>query len=212
LLSNKIVVFLLLVVFSGCSYRALKGYERAGPGTAFEPVSWFITSQDHMLLTTSMDVMKHHFSGLIVVKPVESGYRTVFMTETGIKIFDMEFIQGKPVQVYYMMEAMNKKVLVQTLQHDMALALMQLNRSELKFYIKDKEGRIIMTKENGRKNYFAFPNSCTKPSGGIQASGMSRKAFVNYYTPDGLQLDSLFISHYHMKLRIKMKTIHDAAK
>ncbi len=203
----------MLMVTQGCSYRGLKGYERMDTGNHFVPVSWFSQGKDHMLLTTSIDVMKRHFSGIMVVKPQDpSGYRVVFMTEMGMKIFDMEFTQGMPVKVHYMMEAMNKKALVQTLEHDIALALMQINRSEEYYYENGSAGRMLMTKENGRNNYFLFPDSCVKPSGGLQKGNMSRKSFVKYYTTDDRQLDSLLISHYHMKLRIKMKTIGDASK
>ena len=107
---------LLLIIFfclNGCSFGLLEGYQKTEQ-VSIAPVSWFKTDSDHLLMNTTIDVMKNHFSGLMVIKSLtDGGYRVVFITEVGLKIFDMEFVPGETVKVHYFMDALNKKILDQ---------------------------------------------------------------------------------------------------
>ena len=83
------------LMYSGCSFGLLEGYQKTEQ-VSIAPVSWFKTDSDHLLMNTTIDVMKNHFSGLMVIKSLTNGgYRVVFITEVGLKIFDMEFVPGK---------------------------------------------------------------------------------------------------------------------
>ncbi len=107
------LLLIILFCLNGCSFGLLEGYQKTEQ-VSMAPVSWFKTDSDHLLMNTTIDVMKNHFSGLMVIKTLTNGgYRVVFITEVGLKIFDMEFVPGETVKVYYLMDALNKKILGQ---------------------------------------------------------------------------------------------------
>jgi hypothetical protein len=166
-------LLLLGLILTACTHRMLEGNNTV-PATGQKPVSWFRTDSDHLLMRTQIDMMKKHFSGLMVIKALpDEGYRLIFLTEVGLKIFDMEFSSGKLVQVHYMLDAMNKKVIVKTLSGDLGMMLM--------------------------------------PVDPVQMSRSTRKVRVDYYSGNGIRLDSVNISHYHVKLKIRLSQITENA-
>ncbi len=211
---RKGIIFLWLPMFllslNGCSFGLLKGYDTsARPSIA--PVSWFKTDSDHLLMNTTIDVMKNHFSGLMVIKSQpEERFRVVFITETGLKIFDMEFVPGMPVKVYYFMEALNKKILVRTLSADLKLLLVLPEEDKKKTVYESVSGlKMIKYKDKGVRTYYEFSPLTGKPVKAFQTSGISRKVRIDYYSNEGVKIDSAKIVHYHVNLRIGMHLINE---
>ena len=209
---NQIGLPLLMFIlcFSGCSYGLLEGYQNT-ENVSVTPVSWFKTDSDHILMNTTIDVMKNHFSGLMVIKSLSNdGFRVVFMTEVGLKIFDMEFVPGKPEQVYYFMDALNKKKLVKTLTADLKLLLIQPQGHEnLLLYDSPSGQKMARYKHKRKRDYYAISAVTGKAVQAYQVSWISKKARVDYYSRDGMKLDSVNIVHYHVNLRIGMHLINE---
>jgi hypothetical protein len=162
-------------------------------------------------MNTTIDVMKNHFSGLMVIKSLTNGgYRVVFITEVGLKIFDMEFVSGKPVQVYYFMDALNKRILIRTLSADLRLLLIQLKEDEKPvLYVSPSGQKMARYKHKRKRDYYEISAVTGKPVQAYQVSGTSKKARIDYYSRDGLQIDSVNIVHYHVNLRIGMHLIKE---
>jgi hypothetical protein len=203
---------LVLLVFclSGCSFSLLEGYQKSGE-VSVTPVSWFKTDSDHILMNTNIDVMKKHFSGLMVIKSLgNDGYRVVFITEVGLKIFDMEFAPGEPVKVHYFMDALNKKVFIRTLSADLMLLLIQPQEGVKHVLYEGPSGQKMVSYKNKRKrDYYVVSAVTGKPVQAYQVSGSSRKARIDYYSSGGMQIDSVNIVHYHVSLRIGMHLINE---
>jgi len=202
---------ILLLYLNSCSYGLLEGYRKTEQQVSITPVSWFKTDSDHQLMSTTIDVMKNHFTGLMVIKSLTNGgYRVVFLTEVGLKIFDMEFVSGKPVQVYYFMDALNKDILVKTLSADLKLLLIQPQNDEKPVvYDSPSEMRMFKYKHQQKRNYYEVSASTGKPVKAYHVSGTSKKARIDYYSKDGVQIDSVNIVHYHVNLRIGMHLINE---
>lgn len=65
-----------------------------------------------------MDLMKKHFSGLLLVKRMgEQSYRTVFTTHFGLRVFDFEFT-GDSLVVHYCMEPLYKEKVIALFRND----------------------------------------------------------------------------------------------
>jgi hypothetical protein len=203
-------LLLISICFSGCSFGLLKGYSKTDR-VSIVPVSWFKTDSDHVLMNTTIDVMKNHFSGLMVIKSLTTGgYRVVFITEVGLKIFDMEFVPGEPVKVYYFMDALNKKILVKTLSADLKLLLIQSQMDKKPVIYEGSGGQKMARYTHKRKrDYYVISAVTGKPVQAYQVSGTSKKAGIDYYSRDGIQIDSVNIIHYHVDLRIGMHLIHE---
>lgn len=203
---------LLIIIFclNGCSFGLLEGYQKTEQ-VSMAPVSWFKTDSDHLLMNTTIDVMKNHFSGVMVIKTLTNGgYRVVFITEVGLKIFDMEFVPGKPVQVYYFMDALNKKILIKTLSADLKLLLIQPQEDEKPVLYNSPSGqKMARYKHKRKRDYYEISALTGKPVQAYQVTGTSKKARIDYYSGDGMQIDSVTITHYHVNLRIGMHLINE---
>ena len=206
-------LLICMFCFSGCSFGLLEGYQKSGQ-VSVTPVSWFKTDSDHLLMNTTIDIMKNHFSGLMVIKSLTNGgYRVVFITEVGLKIFDMEFVPGETVKVHYFMDALNKKILIRTLSADLKLLLFQPQQNEKPVLYNGSPGRIMARYNHKRKrDYYEIVALTGKPVQAYQVSGTSKKARIDYYSRDGIQIDSVNIVHYHVKLRIGMHLINENPK
>ncbi len=205
-LSLAIVLFCL----QGCSFGLLEGYRKTEQ-VSITPVSWFKTDTGHLLMNTTIDVLKNHFSGLMVIKSqAGGGYRVVFITEVGLKIFDMEFIPGEKDNVHYIMDAMNKKVLVKTLSADLKLLLIQPQDDEKPVVYENPAGlKMAKYSHNRKRNYYEISSLTGKPVQAYQVSGTSKKVRIDYHSADGEQIDSVAIVHNRVNLRIDMHLIHE---
>ncbi|WP_198673981.1 hypothetical protein [Chitinophaga alhagiae] len=133
---------LCLLASCGSAYRHLQGTEENAECLApFRPR--FDTT---VLYNTQVDVLQHHFSGLLLFKPMENGsMRVVFLTETGVKFFDFEFGENGSFTKHYVLPKMDKKAVVKTLRKDFEMILMR----------QPHAGGTALT--DGQYRYTAFP-------------------------------------------------------
>lgn len=201
---------ILALIMNSCTFGLLEGYRKTEQ-VSITPVSWFKTDADHLLMNSTIDVMKNHFSGLMVIKSLpDSSYRVVFLTEVGLKIFDMEFVPGEAVKVHYFMDALNKKILITTLSADLKLLLIQLEEDGKTIeYDSSSSKKMIRYKYKCTRDYYEIAALTGKPARAYRVSGISKKARVDYYSSDGVQIDSVNIVHYHLDLRIGMHLINE---
>jgi len=150
----------------------------------------------------------------MVIKSLSNGgFRVVFLTEVGLKIFDMEFVPGKPVEVYYFMDALDKKILVKTLSADLKLMLIQPHEKGKLLFYDGASGNIMARYRHKRKrDYYEISAVTGKPVKAYQVSVTSKKARVEYYSTGGMQIDSVNIVHYNVNLRIGMHLINENPK
>jgi hypothetical protein len=102
---------------------------------------------------------KKNLTGLAMIKKMKetNSFRMVFMSETGLKYFDFEFINNDSFQQHYVMEALNRKGLIRTLTTDLGLLISSKGKGKvLKCYHSENpsEGLIIKEKHRGRNHYY----------------------------------------------------------
>jgi hypothetical protein len=218
LVSNKLPLLLLLMLLlhllNGCSVSMFNGYHRNGADAGFTPVSWFQSDTGYYLFNTNIDLIKNHFSGLMVIKPMTGGiYRVVFMTEVGLKIFDMEYFPDKPVRVHYIMDAMNRKALVNVLSNDISLMLMNRFAGVKPDLLNKKtSGDLVFRfRDKGRKYYYHVAENDGKPYKVLQTGRIVNKVNVNFYGSAASGIDSVIISHYNLRLSLGLYRINKEA-
>lgn len=175
-------------------------------------VFWFRDDAAYMLFTASLDIRKNHFSGLMVFNPMpEDGYRMIFLTEFGLKVFDMEFAQETGFMVHYIMPAMDRKTLVKLLQNDLGLLPAYPVQIQSTRPMRDRRTDVpVFQAKAGREKYDCFIREDTgKLERIIQSSRLFRKVQVDYFSTGGNRLDSVSIKHLHMKLNIKLTQIDE---
>ncbi len=110
----------------------------------------------------TIDVLKNHFSGLVIVKQTDSTTQhIVFITELGLKMFDFE-VKGPDINSVYVFEPMNKPNLIGALKRNFKNMLLLdsygrnsqacTNKKNQNIYGlgRDKESRYFTTFEGGK--------------------------------------------------------------
>lgn len=121
-LVNKISILLVVLIALSCSnkeYRPLTAIEKK------EISGVFSEEFDKQLYQTTMKVFNKELTGVTLIKHTQTSHRVVFMSELGVKYFDIEvpFSADEDPKVHYMMSLLDRKLLVNMLLNDFDLLL-----------------------------------------------------------------------------------------
>lgn len=138
-------------------------------------------------------------------------YRILFITEMGIKIFDMEFFRGNDFKVHYCIEDLNRKAIINTLGNDLSLMLFNISEEgKIKIMQDKKEGRLIIkSKDRFGTRYCILNNQTHKVEELIKTGTFSNKVSIKF--SGKAEPESILISHYNLKLKIQLTRLHELA-
>ncbi len=131
------VFFVLIMIISGtsCSHS---GYKKLEDSDEFSISSIYIFGEGFSLAKyrTNFSFYGRNISGITLIKKLDNSYRVVSMSELGMKYFDFEFPfdENKSEIIHYIMEPMNKKLLVKMLVRDIGMLfyLPEVNSSKVR--------------------------------------------------------------------------------
>jgi hypothetical protein len=146
-----------------------------------------------------------------MVKPLGGSYRILFITETGIKIFDMEFFKRDEFKVHYCLEEINRKSIINTLGNDLSLMLYNIaENGNVKMMQEKKEGRLIIrSKDRNGTRYCTINEKTGKVDELIRTGILANKVNIRFLSNTGVEPDSIKITHYNLKLKINLTRIHE---
>jgi len=200
-------------LFSGCSRSVYKKYETPPllPADAVDSYSWFRQDTGRYLFQSSIDIYQNTFTGLLFVKPLEKSRRILFITETGLKIFDMEFFRTADPVVHYCIDAINRKPVIKTLGKDLSLMLFNIAENDELIMVHEKgsEKNFIRSKDKNGTRFCSISGKTGKVEELISRGGLSDKLNIKFFSERGLQPDSIEISHYNMKLKIHLVRLNE---
>ena len=191
-------------------FNNLQPSELTLPGDK-DSYSWFRHDAGRYLFQSTIDIYKNNFTGLLFVKPVGESFRILFITELGIKIFDMEFFRNSDFKVHYCIEDLNRKAIISTLGNDLSLMLFSIAEDgNMKMMQEKKEGRLIIkSKDRNGTRYCTLDEQTNKVEELIKTGTFSNK--VNIKFSGTAEPDSILISHYNLKLKIQLTRLHELA-
>ena len=203
-----------MLLLSGCSASLVNRLQRLPESRSAvnELIPWFQGDHNPILYKTTIDIYQHHFSGLMVIKPVsEESHRVVFITETGIKIFDMEFFRTGDFRVHYCLEAMNRKPVIKALGNDMTLMLYNIPENGKTKIMQEKgTGKMIIKSQDGNgTRYWTINDKTGKVDELIRSGTFTDKLNIRFFSTSGIEPDSIIISHYNMNLKIHLTKLND---
>ena len=200
---NSWLLLTCLLASCGSAYRSL---QRTGGDAAcikrFQPQ--FTGS---VLYNTQVEVLNHHFSGLLVFKPMpDSSMRVVFMTETGVKFFDFAFGKDGSFTKHYMLPKMDRKAVVKTLKKDFEMVLMRQDPATAEAFMKD-DLRYTAFKLKKGKIYYITDKDCRALLRVENGSGRKPvvEAWLTAYR-NGVP-DSILIQHKVVKFNISSQRV-----
>ncbi|WP_123848462.1 hypothetical protein [Chitinophaga lutea] len=194
---------LCLLASCGSAYRSLQRTE--GNADCIAPFRPRFDST--VLYNTQVDVLKHHFSGLLLFKPMDNGsMRVVFLTETGIKFFDFEFGKDGRFTKHYVLPKMDKKAVVKTLRKDLGMILMRQDTATATFFT---DGRYRYTAYPLQKGdiYYITTMDCREL---VRVENGGRKPVVEVFMTNyknGLP-DSILVQHKKVKFNISSQRVY----
>jgi hypothetical protein len=197
-----------ILLLGSCS-PVKKGFTKhSNPGFKFTPV--FEEVFEKALYEVEISYGSKNISGVAIIKKMEENrtFRTVFMSETGLKYFDFEYFQNDSTVVHYMMDAMNRKKIIRTLTADLRLILKRNPDQKLLTYFSSEnpsDGLMIKEKQKGR-NYFFFEEHGNQPSKICHRASFSPSTNIEInYNPERIPSKIVFkhgIINFKMELKL----------
>lgn len=207
-LTGVLVLSSLLLLFWSCG--SLQGFRREATGQKmFVPV--FKKNFNKSLYSVKITFGKNRFTSLAVIKqiPETNSFKLALLTEAGMRLFEMEFMNDGSYRVNYTNDFLNKKKIVKKLGSDFGLLFPGDNPVIKKTYCNktDSTGYVLRIKKDGLKDYrFASPG--TGPVS-IAEHGFffgRTTVLLNNYV-EGIPQEISFI-HKSLKFEIVLKQIN----
>jgi hypothetical protein len=204
-LLTRFLLFTDVIILTGCA-SAYKGLQPVQADSAclqkFEPhfgADWY---------TAKVDVVGKHISGLLLIKTMaDSSIRTVFTNEAGIKFFDFEF-RSDTFKVYNIIQALNKKPVVNTLQKDFELILMQQTRTAHATVFQSGDEMYYAFPEKKETVFFVTNKDCSTLLRLERGSKRKKKAAAILMNQNSAGIpDSVYIQHFTFDMQISMKKL-----
>jgi hypothetical protein len=109
----------LILVLGSCRISTYKHLKQCDPVVLkAEHLLPVLKNNNSVKFKATIDVLKNHFSGLVIVKQTDSTTQhIVFVTELGLKMFDFE-VKGAAINTVYVFEPMNKPTLIASLKRN----------------------------------------------------------------------------------------------
>jgi hypothetical protein len=212
-LRNLLFNILLILLLSGCSASLFNNYRvydmQAAPDE--NSCSWFREDTGRYLFQSSIDIYKNNFSGLLFVKPLNESHRILFITELGIKIFDMEFFRKGDFRIHYCLDEMNRKSITNTLGNDLSLMIYNIADNGTAEVMQERnEGRLAIKSEDGRGTRYCLINKKTgKIDELIKTGTFAKKLNIKFFSTAGTAPDSIVFTHYNLKLNIHLTRLDE---
>lgn len=160
------------------------------------------TAKDY-IYKADLQFYKRKFSGIIIVKKIgEKEHRLVFTTEMGNKIFDFSFYENE-FKVNYVLEEMNKKIILNILERDFTTLLKEYNTS-IQTYRKEDE-KVKETEVAHKRHFYFYKNR--KLVKIVKENKGKEKVVYHFSEIKDDIVKGILIEHKNIKLNIKLKGI-----
>lgn len=171
---------------------------------------WFSDTEGNSVYHTRIRLREQFYSGMLVVRSLnDSGFRVAFVTGTGIKILDWTVYPARETEIHYLLNGLDRKVLIRTLDADFHLLFgyYPVNQVKEKFCEGPAGEPVRMASDGWRKGiYQADPVEPVTRYAFSQAKGF-RNSRIHFFGSSPPRADSLHISHTGLPLDIRMRQL-----
>lgn len=160
------------------------------------------TNQDYVY-KASIDVYDNTFGGLLIIKKIkDQNHRVVFTTEMGKKLFDFT-ITETDFKVNYILDELNKKLLINLLKADFK-ALVQEQNPISKSFTKDNF-KIYQASISSKKHFYFVSEQLDQI---VRTGYQKEKVHFLFSDISNTIANQIKIKHDNIKLEINLKSIH----
>jgi len=173
---------------------------------------YFSNVKTDYVYKAKIDVNKNHFGGLLIVKKMaKNHHRVVFTTEFGNKIFDFEFTNNiflfkSLFKVNYIMDKLDKKIIVNALKKDFQLLVSENNVAIREF--NTSNFTIYQTNSNKRDNYYYINKKNKQLEKVVMASKHKEKVTIKFNKINNNLAKSIQIKHHNFNMNMQLNYIN----
>ena len=199
-------ISVLFLFFISCSLPTTKGYLERSVSKKNIENNYFSNEKADYIYKAKIEIYNKRFGGLLIIKKTGiDEHRVVFTTEFGNKIFDFEIRNGS-FKMNYVLDELNKKIILKTLQDDFYILVKQFNRVSKQF---DSTKEIVF-KTNYSKDYdlyYFYLKENNQLFKIVKSNKQKEKVIfdlLEFNNDIGTKID---ISHQNFKLKIHLNYI-----
>lgn len=200
----QLLALATIVVFTSCKnyYKSLK------PATGdVKCIEKFTPRFTKVMYSAYVDVTKHHFSGILLMRSMPDGStRIVFTNEVGVKFFDFGFGQDGTFTKFYVLDKLDKKIVINALKNDLNLILLHPTLINARILTDGNNNYISIPNKKGN-DYYITDNSCTNLVRIEKASKRKPVVIAEMLNYTNYLPDSINISHRNFKFNIALKRV-----
>lgn len=200
------LISLLFLLFSSCSLSTTKDYLEKSVRIANIENNYFSNESTDYIYKAKIDIYNKKFGGILIIKKTgDKQHRVVFTTEFGNKIFDF-LIDNGVFKVNYVLEELNKKLVMNTLQNDFYMLVKQSSKTEKQF---DADHELVL-KTNFDKDYdlyYFYLKEQQKLFKIVKSSKRKEKVSIDFLKINNDMGTKIDITHQNLRLKIHLNYI-----
>jgi hypothetical protein len=194
-------------MFLSCSLPTTKGFLEQNVNNKEVYNDYFSNRNIDYIYKAKLIILGNRFGGILIIKRIDKEqYRIVFTTEFGNKIFDLDYNEDK-INVKYIVDELNKKRIINILQHDFQLLIKQNILAEKEFISKTHV--IYRSKLSKSTNYYIYLQSNNELKKIVRASKTKEKFTVEYEKIEDQIAKKISLIHHDFDMRIDLTFIND---
>lgn len=202
------ILFLIISSFlllSSCAVKTVDGFEQKEPAHKSYSAPYFSDPEKDYVYKAQISVYGRDFGGIFIAKKVnDTLYRAAFTTEFGNKLFDFE-ITDTSFKVNYILEELDKAIIVNTLKRDFMLLLKQ--KYEVAEQYENEQNTVYKSKDGKRFNYLFADKASGRLSKLVNATKSKEKTIITYNAESNILARNIVIDHKNIKLKIELNFI-----
>ena len=196
-------ISILFLLITSCSLQTTKNLIVKEVSQIEVDNPYFSNTYIDYIYKAKIDIYGRKFGGILIIKKIdENSHRVVFTTEFGNKLFDFLF-ENDTVINNFVIEELDKKFIVNTLQNDFKLLVSQKNKVLNQF---DSGLEDIYKTIDGKQFNFYFINKKSHILDKIVRTSKSKVIVeVLFSNVESVIANSILIHHKNIKLNIGLE-------
>ncbi len=204
-MTRFLLISCLFFLFISCKSFVLPGAIKMDSKSLECQNHYFSNPETDYIYKAHIEVYGNDLSGLFVIKKTsDSIHRVVLTTDFGNKLLDFELSENY-FKVNYILDNLNKKIIISTLKKDFRLLL---RKEFISSEVFENEYYIIYKSKDGNSyNYFYQTKNDSTFIKLINASKTKEKVVFTFTPKNATFANSILIEHYNIKLKIELNQI-----
>lgn len=197
-----LVISTIVLMLSACkSYHIPDAVKSNHIASGFSNLYFSDPLKDY-IYKANITVYGNQLGGILIVKKInDSTHRIVMTTTFGNTLFDFEMI-GDDFKVNYVMDDLNKKIILKTLRNDFKLLLKA--KHDIRETQETNTQYIYQSKEGRRYNYFIEDKISQQFISIVSSSKTKAKVKFEFKPKSTTFAENIVIQHLNIQLKIDL--------